>query len=233
MKVREIEAALRKVGDPETARFLAGYFKTGPGEYGEGDLFVGIKVPGIRSLARSHKDRPLSVLEAWLDSGIHEVRLLTLVVLANRFARASEDDRQAIVELYLRKRSRVNNWNLVDASAPYILGWWLCTRDRALLYELAQSESLWDRRIAIVATHRFIRQGEFRDTLKLAEALLQDEESLLHKATGWMLREVGKRDVAVLKKFLDKHAQRMPRTMLRYAIERLPVGERKAYMTKK
>jgi 3-methyladenine DNA glycosylase AlkD len=230
MKPREIEAALRKEGDPETARFLAKYFKTGPGEYAEGDVFVGLKVPQVRALAKTHKGQSLPVLESWLDSGVHEVRLLALIVLVNRYPRADDAEQEAIVKLYLRKRSRVNNWNLVDASASYILGGWLTSRDRKLLDELAESESLWDRRIAIVTTHRFIRQGEFGDTLRLAEKLLGDEESLLHKATGWMLREVGKRDLATLEKFLDKHTLTMPRTMLRYAIEHLPEKERLAYL---
>jgi 3-methyladenine DNA glycosylase AlkD len=156
--------------------------------------------------------------------------LLALLVLVVRFPRASPADKEAIVELYLRQTERINNWDLVDVSAGHILGAWLWERERDLLDRLAASELLWERRMAIIATGWFIRQGEFQDTLRLAEVLIADEEPLLHKATGWMLREVGKRDLTALTGFLDKHAQAMPRTMLRYAIERLPEPRREAYL---
>jgi 3-methyladenine DNA glycosylase AlkD len=233
MTPKEIEKTLRQLGNPETAAFLAGYFKTGPGEYACGDVFVGVKVPVVRKLARDYKSQPLEHIAAWLGSAIHEVRLLALLVLVNRFPKASPADRTAIVKLYLRQSTRINNWDLVDVSAGHILGAWLWDRERDLLDRLAVSELLWERRIAIIATSWFIRQGEFHDTLRLAEVLLDDEEPLLHKATGWMLREVGKRDLDSLTGFLDKHAPAMPRTMLRYAIERLPEPLRLGYLKRK
>ena len=233
MTLKQIEATLRQLGNPETASFLAGYFKTGPGQYGFGDVFVGVKVPAMRKLARDFKAQALPDIEAWLDSALHEVRLLALLVLVNRFPRASPADKESIVQLYLRQTARINNWDLVDVSAAHILGAWLFDRERALLDQLAASEMIWERRIAIIATSWFIRQGEFHDTLRLAEMLLEDEEPLLHKATGWMLREVGKRDLPAATGFLDEHAAAMPRTMLRYAIERLPEPRRQAYLKRR
>jgi 3-methyladenine DNA glycosylase AlkD len=233
MTLKEIEKTLRQLGNPEVAAFLAGYFKTGQGEYADGDVFVGVKVPGVRELVQSHKHLPVEVIERWLASAIHEVRLLALLLLVQRFPRATLAEREAIVRVYLSQTSRINNWDLVDCSAGHILGAWLWDRDRRLLDQLAVSELLWERRIAIIATSWFIRQGEFHDTLRLAEMLLDDEESLLHKATGWMLREVGKRDLSALTGFLGKHAKVMPRTMLRYAIERLPEKQRLAYLKRK
>jgi 3-methyladenine DNA glycosylase AlkD len=233
MTRKEIEKTLRQLGNPEVAAFQAGYFKTGPGEYADGDIFVGVKVPGVRKLAQVHKAQPVQVVESWLASAIHEVRLLALLILVKRFPRAKEEDREAIVQMYLRQTARINNWDLVDCSAGHILGAWLWDRDRQLLDRLAVSEMLWERRIAIIATAWFIRQGEFHDTLRLAEMLLEDEESLMHKATGWMLREVGNRDLDALKGFLDQHATVMPRTMLRYAIEKLPEKQRQTYLKRK
>jgi 3-methyladenine DNA glycosylase AlkD len=233
MTRKEIEKTLRQLGNPEVAAFLAGYFKTGPGEYAAGDVFVGVNVPAVRELVQAHKALPVEVVESWLASAIHEVRLLALLILVKRFPRAKQEQREAIVRMYLRQTARINNWDLVDCSAGHILGAWLFDRDRQLLDRLAGSEMLWERRIAIIATAWFIRRGEFHDTLRLAEMLLEDEESLMHKATGWMLREVGNRDLATLLGFLDKHATAMPRTMLGYAIEKLPEKERLAYLKRK
>jgi 3-methyladenine DNA glycosylase AlkD len=233
MTTKDIEKTVRRLGNPELAAFQAGYFKTGPGEYAEGDVFVGLKVPAVRKLVGEFKAQPVEVIEAWLGSAIHEVRLLALLVLVKRFPKASPKEKEAIVRLYLRQTARINNWDLVDSSAGHILGAWLWDRDRDLLDRLVVSELLWERRIAIIATGWFIRQGDFRDTLRLAEILLQDEEPLLHKAAGWMLREVGQRDIDALTGFLDKHATEMPRTMLRYAIEKLPERQRLAYLKRK
>ncbi len=239
MRVREdapstraaaLVARLRREADPVRAQFLPSFFKTGPGQYGEGDRFLGLTVPQTRRLAVEYQELPLEELEALLESAWHEARLLALLILVRRYKRATAADRQAIVRLYLRRTDRINNWDLVDTSAPDILGAHLLTRSRAVLRRLARSSSLWERRIAIVSTYRFIREGQFRDTLELAERLLGDRHDLIHKAVGWMLREVGKRDEAVLRRFLDRHAPAMPRTALRYAIERLPPSDRQRYM---
>ena len=230
MTASEIEARLRQLGDEATARVLQGFFKTGPGEYGEGDLFLGIKVPPLRRLAREHQDLPLGETAALLGSAFHEARLLALLILVRAFARGGAAQRQAIYRLYLRSTARINNWDLVDSSAEHIVGGHLADRDRKPLYRLAGSASLWERRIAVLATFHFIRRGDFADTLKLAALLLGDGEDLIHKAVGWMLREVGKRDVAAEEAFLAEHCRRMPRTMLRYAVERFPEPRRRLYL---
>jgi len=218
----EVRRRLRALGSPEAAAFSQRFFKTGPGQYGEGDRFYGIKVGPMRQLAREFRDLSVDDIEQLLDSPWHEERLVALIVMVRR---AAKDD--AMCRLYLRKADRVNNWDLVDASAPAIVG---PRCDARLLTKLAKSKMLWERRIAIVATQHLIRQNEFDETLRIAKLLLGDEHDLIHKATGWMLREVGKRDRDALAGFLDEHAARMPRTMLRYAIERFPEDERRAYL---
>ena len=227
---RDIEARVRSLHNPTRAKFVQGYFKSKPGEYGEGDQFLGLSVPQIRALAREFRDAPLSEIDTLLSSPWHEVRLLAVVLLANRHAKADAPTQASIYRLYLDRTDRVNNWDLVDASAPQIVGAHLLERDRAPLRRLAKSKSLWERRIAIVATQHFIRRDQFDDTLAIAAALLDDSEDLIHKAVGWMLREVGKRDERVLIDFLDRHAADMPRTALRYAIERLSPARRLKYM---
>lgn len=226
---RLASSALRVLSDPKDAAFLQRFFKTGKGEYGEGDRFLGIRVPDVRKVARDFSGLPLSDCEKLLASPYNEERLLALVVLSNRFKKAPQE-RAAIARLYLRSLRRVNNWNLVDTSAPDILGAWLEDRSRTPLRKLARSRSLWDRRVAILSTFHFIRAGEFSDTLDLTRLLLNDPEDLMHKACGWMLREIGKRDSRALETFLRKHCREMPRTMLRYAIERLPEAKRQAYL---
>jgi 3-methyladenine DNA glycosylase AlkD len=226
----EIRRRLRAVAQAKHARILQRFFKTGPGEYGEGDLFLGVRVPAIRRLARQGDGLRLAEVRRLLHSPYHEERLLALLMLVRRFARGEVEARQRIVALYLRETRFINNWDLVDLSAPNILGTWLLARDRAVLDGLVASPDLWRRRIAVLATLAFIRQSQFSDTLRLCRHLLADERDLLHKACGWMLREVGKRDLRVLQTFLEAHAARMPRTMLRYAIERLPAAERKAWL---
>lgn len=208
------------------------FFKTGPGEYGEGDRFLGLKVPQVRAeLAQTDGLAEADVLDL-LHSEWHEERLLALLVLVRRFRRAKKDaaTQQRIVSLYLANTQLINNWDLVDSSAPHILGAWLLGRDRSVLASLAASTSLWEQRIAVLATHTFIRAGDFADTLRLSARFLSHPHDLMHKACGWMLREVGKRDVTQLLGFLDSHAEQMPRTMLRYAIEKLPEKTRKAYL---
>jgi 3-methyladenine DNA glycosylase AlkD len=231
----ELKATLRAIASPERAKVTRSFFKTGPGEYSEGDQFLGIRIPELRALVK--KADAVSLREALilLRSEWHEERLMALLLMERRFERASNDDskdadREEIVTAYLSNTRWVNNWDLVDASAPSILGAWLLTRKRSLLGELVRSENLWERRIAIVSTLTLIRAGEFRDTLRLTEKLLKDPEDLMHKACGWMLREVGKKDQEVLISFLEKHAHKMPRTMLRYAIERFPQHERRLWL---
>ena len=221
---------MRELGDPDIAGHSARFFKTGPGEYGEGDRFHGIRVPVTRKLARKYRDAPERTVLALLKSAFHEERLLAVLLLVDRYERADTAGKARVVELYLEHRRWVNNWDIVDSSAHRILGPALSGGDLGLLDELAASESLWDRRIAVIATLDFIREGEFEPTLALSARLLDDPEDLIHKATGWMLREVGKRDVAALRAFLEKHAARMPRTMLRYAIEKLPERERRTWL---
>jgi 3-methyladenine DNA glycosylase AlkD len=227
---RQAHAAVMALADAEKGKFLQRFFKTGQGEYGEGDRFLGITVPAIRRLAKTFRELGLSETERVLQSPYNEERLLALIILDEQYRRGDPQVQQAVVDCYLKNLHRVNNWNLVDGSAPYILGQHLLRRSRALLYRLVESSSLWDRRIAVVATFAFIREGDFADTLKLTERLLEDEEDLMHKACGWMLREVGKRAQPELEAFLKRHHRAMPRTMLRYAIERFPAEQRREFL---
>jgi 3-methyladenine DNA glycosylase AlkD len=230
MKAAEIQRMLRTRADPTRVPVLRSFFKTGRGEYGEGDEFIGATVPALRETCRECRGASLAEIRVLLGSPVHEDRLLALLLLVDAFKRADSAERQRIYEFYLSSTSRINNWDLVDASAPAIVGGWLHDRSRAPLGRLAKSTSLWERRIAIVATAYFIRRGEFDDTLAIASLLLRDRHNLIHKAVGWMLREVGKQDGAVERRFLDTHAPHMPRTMLRYAIERFPPAERASYL---
>ena len=226
----EISARLRLLGDPEKARILQGFFKTGPGEYAEGDRFLGIKVPQVRLLLREYRGLTPTDALPLLASPIHEERLFALLALVRCFEKGDQSTREQIYTLYLANTGRINNWDLVDISAPQIVGGFLLERDRAPLDLLAQSASLWERRIAIMATFTFIRRNRFEETLRIARLLLHDREDLIHKAAGWMLREVGKREPAVEEGFLKEHCRVMPRTMLRYAIEKFPEEKRQMYL---
>jgi 3-methyladenine DNA glycosylase AlkD len=228
-QLEPLHARLQKLALPSEAKFLQRYFKTAPGEYGAGDQFIGIRVPVLRGLAREFRSLPLGGVTTMLRSRIHEERLLALLMLADAYQRADETGRAAIFGLYLKHLDHINNWDLVDTSAPHIVGRHLAERSRAVLFRLARSENLWRRRVAMLATFYFIRRDDFADALRLAELLRGDEHDLMHKAVGWMLREIGKRDVAVLKQFLRRHAAFLPRTMLRYAIEKLSERERRLY----
>ncbi|MDD1781802.1 DNA alkylation repair protein [Enterovibrio sp. ZSDZ35] len=230
--VSEIVETLQQAGNTEIAEHSGRFFKSGPGEYGEGDKFLGIRVPVVRQFAKQFKNAELNTLSALLDSEWHEVRLLALVILSEQFKKAIPHSRKGIYDFYLAHTSRINNWDLVDCSAHIIVGGYLADKDRDALYTLAASSSLWERRIAMMATFTFIRAHQFNDTLELAELLLKDKEDLIHKMCGWMLREMGKRDVQQLKAFLDEHVKAMPRTMLRYAIEKLSKEERQDYLTR-
>ena len=225
-----ISKELRTLASPETAANLQRFFKTGPGQYGEGDKFLGIKVPPMRALAKQHRDTGLKTVATLLDSRYHEERFFALLLLMQFYQHGTDEDQAAAYDLYLAHTHRINNWDLVDVSAPHIVGRHLQDRPRKVLHELARSSSLWERRIAVLATFWFIRLNDFDDSLRIAVTLLQDEHDLMHKAVGWMLREVGKRDLAAEENFLKQHYRDMPRTMLRYAIERFPEPKRKDYL---
>jgi 3-methyladenine DNA glycosylase AlkD len=236
MTARDLQTRLRSLASPADAAFLAGFFKTGPGQYGEGDVLIGVRVPGIRKLAREFEDLgPLREVERLLHSPIHEDRLAALIILVAQFTApgATAQKQKSIYDLYLANTAFINNWDLVDVSAPQVIGGYLADRSRRPLDRLARSAWLWDRRISILATFHFIRLGQFADTLRIAELLLADRQDLIHKAAGWMLREVGKRDVKTLEGFLARHGPSMPRTMLRYAIERFPAARRKEFLATK
>jgi 3-methyladenine DNA glycosylase AlkD len=225
-----IRRELRAVADPSRAALLQRFFKTGPGEYAEGDRFLGLTVPQVRAIAARYQSLPLADLNALLASPWHEERLLALVILVRQYEQATAAQRNAIYRLYRRNTARINNWDLVDCSAGSIVGAHLAARDRRVLERLARSPLVWERRVAIISTFFYIRRGELAPTLRIARLLLDDEHDLIHKAVGWMLREVGKQDRAVLQRFLSAYAHRMPRTMLRYAIERFPEGVRQRYL---
>jgi 3-methyladenine DNA glycosylase AlkD len=226
----QLRIAANSHADPRQAKILQRFFKTGPGEYGEGDIFIGVRVPQARMVARAFRHAPLTAIKGILKSPVHEERLLALMILSDQYARGDEKERQKIFSAYLKHTAYINNWDLVDLSAPQIVGRSLEERDRSILMKLARSKSLWERRIAIMATFWFIKKSDFRDALSISEALLNDEHDLIHKAVGWMLREIGKRDIAAEEAFLRKRYRDMPRTMLRYAIERFPEEKRQAYL---
>ena len=226
----QVRAALKAEADPSAQETLMSFFKTGPGEYGEGDLFIGVTVPSTRSVAKRFSDLARTDVLKLLKSKIHEERLLALIMMIRNYEKGDLKQKVQVYSDYLAHLKYVNNWDLVDVSAHKIVGAHLETRARTLLNSLARSKRMWDRRVAVVATHHFIRKGDYADILRLSERLLEDEEDLMHKAVGWMLREMGKRDLIPLKNFLKKHHTRMPRTMLRYAIEKFSERERKAIL---
>jgi len=230
MDLDTLRSELRSMADPEVAAFLQRFFKTGPGEYGEGDRFLGVRVPQVRRLARKARFLPLDDILELLQSPWHEERLLALILLVDCYQRAALLERDTIFRFYLQNTRFINNWDLVDASAEHIVGAHTDPTDTSLLEGLARSDVLWERRIAMMATFYWIKQRDFGPALSIAELLLDDEHDLIHKAVGWMLREVGKRDIETEEKFLRKHYRSMPRTMLRYAIERFPPESRRAYL---
>lgn len=229
--MKKIAQEIKKYSDREKAKFLQRFFKTGKGEYGEGDIFLGINVPVQRKIAKQFSDLTLDNLQTLLNSKFHEERLIALLILIEKYKKS--DDKKEIFEFYLDnlKKGNINNWDLVDLSAPNIFGNYLLDKDRKILYELAKGD-LWEKRVAIVSCFSFIRNNEFNDSLKISEILLDDKHDLIHKAVGWMLREVGKRNKKVLNDFLDEHYLKMPRTMLRYSIEKFDEDERKKYLKK-
>lgn len=224
---KDLERELAAEADPSRADILAWFFKTGKGEYAEGDKFLGLTVPKMRRIALRYRALPFTALSRLLESTFHEHRLAALEILVAQFEKGDDAQRGQIFDFYLQHTARINNWDLVDASAPYIVGEHLLTRPRDVLYSLVLSQNLWERRIAIVSTFAFIKRGQTHDTYRLSEQLLGDKHDLIHKATGWALREAGKVSPPLLLRFLKKHYARVPRTTLRYAIERFPANQRK------
>lgn len=224
---------LLSVANPEKAALLQRFFKTGPGQYAEGDVFLGLVVPLTRSIAKANKTTPLEELQKLIESPYHEARLCALLIVTERFKKAPPEEQQKLYDFYLANTSRINNWDLVDLTCPHVVGAYLLEKDRSPLYDLARSNQLWEQRIAIVSTVAFIRRREYDDTLALAEYFLNHPHDLIHKAVGWMLREVGKKDRDTLTAFLERQAVRLPRTMLRYAIEHYPEDQRRYFLTKK
>jgi 3-methyladenine DNA glycosylase AlkD len=231
--VNNLIKELSSNANPKKARVLQGFFKTGKGEYGEGDKFLGVMVPKQRSIAKKYSHLALPDLQKLLNSKIHEHRLTALLILSSNFEKSDDKQQKEIFNFYIKNAKRVNNWDLVDLSAPNIVGSFLLDKDKKLLYNLAKSSNLWEKRISIVSTFPLIRNNRFSDTLEISRILMNDKHDLIHKAVGWMLREVGKRDFEIEKGFIDKHHKRMPRTMLRYAIEQFPARVRKSYLNRK
>jgi 3-methyladenine DNA glycosylase AlkD len=230
-RTKQIMNRLRELGDSDIAAHSQRFFKTGKGEYGEGDIFLGIRVPIIRKCVREYGAISLEDTRDLLKSDFHEARLLALLILVAKYSSTNRSTEQhAIYRTYLSHTKFINNWDLVDSSAEHIVGVYLFSKDKNPIYRLVRSKNLWERRIGVMATFYFIKREEFLDTLAIAELLLHDQEDLIHKAVGWMLREVGKRNQNVEEGFLTKHYKEMPRTMLRYAIEKLPEMERLAYL---
>jgi 3-methyladenine DNA glycosylase AlkD len=231
--MHNLQIELRRLAKPEKIPIYRNYFKTGKGEYGEGDEFIGVTVPDSRKVAKANVDISYEDLVQILKSRIHEDRLCALITLVYKFEEAkTEQEKKRVVDFYINNHLYGNNWDLVDCVSDKILGPWLIKRDKSLLYEYAHSSNIWERRISIITTFHFIRQREFEDTIKISEILLNDKHDLIHKAVGWMLREMGKREQQELINFLNKHYKTMPRTMLRYSTERLPEQIRKDYLAK-
>ncbi|MDH5378334.1 MAG: DNA alkylation repair protein [Gammaproteobacteria bacterium] len=230
IKASEIISQLKGMGDPERARINQYYFKTGKGEYAEGDRFLGIRAPEMRQVAKACFSINEEQLRKLIQHPLHEIRFVATQVLVLQYKKGDEPQRKRVYDFYLENLDYVNNWDLVDCSTPHVIGLHMLTHNRRPLYKWVKSKNLWYRRIAIMATQAFIREQEFSDTFDLAEILLEDEQDLIHKAVGWMLREVGKRDRKAMESFLKTRYQTMPRTMLRYAIEKLPETRRQAYL---
>jgi len=232
-RLSELRKKIKTVASPDVANTMRWFFKTGKGEYGEGDTFVGLKVPMQRIITKEFRDLNLNELKVLLNSKVHEERLISLFILVYKFEKGEEREKEKIFLFYLKNRKGVNNWDLVDLSAPKIVGNYLLDKDKSLLFELALSNNLWERRISILSTQEFIRNNKFDTTLKIAKMLLNDKQDLIHKAVGWMLREIGNRDLSTEEKFLKLYYKDMPRTMLRYAIEKFPEVKRKKYLQSK
>ena len=234
--LQELRKGVKQLANLEQAKNLQRFFKTGKGEYGEGDVFLGIKVPQQRIIAKKYNDLNFNELQSLLDSKIHEERLIALLILVSQYKKAKKDalKKRRIFEFYIENANKgnINNWDLVDLSAPNIVGEFLQKEDTWILKKLANSNNIWERRIAILSTYTFIKKNSFGETLSISEMLINDKHDLIHKAVGWMLREVGKKNKNVLEVFLQQRHKTMPRTMLRYSIEKFPQEERKRWMEK-
>ena len=227
MSLQKLKSEIRKEANPEKAAHLQRFFKTGPGQYGEGDIFLGLTNPQSHSLVKKYSSLELKDVQSLLNSKIHEERLIALLILVKQFKKTKSKE---IFDLYLKNTHNINNWDLVDLSAHKIVGAYLENKPRDILYKLAKSNLLWDRRISIISTFAFLPNKDFNDAISLSEILLQDKQDLMHKAVGWVLREIGKKDLPTLQTFLKKHYKIMPRTMLRYSIEKFPEDVRKMYL---
>jgi 3-methyladenine DNA glycosylase AlkD len=228
--LQELKIDLKSLTDPEKAAFFPRFFKTGKGQYGEGDKFIGVTVPNQRKVAKQYRDLKKSDLKKLLYSKIHEHRLTALFILVSQYERSDEQGKREAYDFYLKHKAQVNNWDLVDSSSHKIVGAYLLQRDKLILTSLARSKSLWDRRIAMISTFWFLKNGQPEACIKIAEILVNDSHDLMHKAVGWMLRELGKIDLEMEEAFLKRHHKTMPRTMLRYAIERFPETKRQFYL---
>ncbi|MCW8809433.1 MAG: DNA alkylation repair protein [Ignavibacteriaceae bacterium] len=229
-RISELRSKIKTLADKKVAETMQWFFKTGRGDYGEGDVFIGLKVPVQRKLAREFRDLSLTEIKKLLTSTVHEERLISLFILIDKYQKMDEKGKKEIFNFYLKNRKGINNWDLVDISAPKIIGKHLREKDKSILFKFALSKNLWERRIAILSTQELIKNDDFAPTLQIAEMLINDEHDLIHKAVGWMLREIGKKDLATEEKFLKIHYKNMPRTMLRYAIEKFPETKRKKYL---
>ena len=230
MSINKLREKIKRVSNKKHAEAMLWFFKTGKGEYGEGDIFAGIKVPVQRKIAKEFLNLSFTELKELLKSKVHEERLIAPLILVEKYEKGEKKENDKIFRFYIDNRKGINNWDLVDLSAPKIIGHYLLNKDKKLLYDLEKSENLWDRRIAILATYSFIKSGNFDDALRISDLLLNDKHDLIHKAVGWMLREVGKKNLAVEEIFLQQRYNKMPRTMLRYAIEKFPETKRKKYL---
>ncbi len=230
MNLKELKKTIRANANKDHAKTMQWFFKTGKGEYGEGDKFIGIKVPVQRKIAKKFGELDLEDLQKLLNSKIHEERLISLLILVDKYDDADDKIKDKIYRFYKKNRRKVNNWDLVDLSAPKIMGKYLLNRDKQILFKYAHSNNLWEKRISIISTYSFIKNLDFNTTLEISDVLLNDDHDLIHKAVGWMLREVGKQDLKILEKFLKPRYNKMPRTMLRYSIEKFPEKKRKKYL---
>lgn len=230
MANKQLEQELERYASEQRGIILQRFFKTGKGEYGAGDVFLGLTMGEQRELAKKFQDLQMNELQELLNSKIHEKRMISLIILTRKFKKSDEEGKKQIFNFYIKNAKRINNWDLVDLSAPNIVGMFLMDKQRNILYKLASSENLWEKRISIISTFTFIRNGDFKDTLKISEKLLKERHDLIHKAVGWMLREVGKKNQEKLEEFLKKHYKQLPRTTLRYAIEKFEEGKRKRYL---
>ena len=228
----QLKKNLLNLKNPQKAEIMRGFFKTGKGQYGEGDIFLGVSVPDQRKIAKKYPNLSIENIQKLLWSKIHEERLTALFILIIKYRKADEQEKKEIFDFYLTNTKYINNWDLVDSSAEHILGTYLLEKDKSILYQMAKSENLWERRISIMSTFHFIKNNKFNDALKISKLLLNDDHDLIHKAVGWMLREIGKRNQNEEENFLEKHHKTMPRTMLRYSIEKFDETKRKHYLSK-